>query len=267
MQVDPFRIQFLTVTLDSQVVLTLVGIVVAGFTFRLAARRVGFADFGAGTWWDVVTAAVIGGRALWVVTHLDYYLRGPLQIAVITDGGLHPVGLALGAAYSIRRLAAHQPGRDAWRTILGLVAIGALVTFLFERAGCALTTCGGGPPTDVAWALRRGEELRQPLGFYQVTILAGALVLVTEVPRLASRSFPVALAALALVEVIALLWGDRGSEGLAALFVAGALFLGVSLRTRRQQASWTTPLPSTDHDQRGGGPDRPPASAERANCQ
>lgn len=238
--VDPFRVQFLTVTLDSQVVLTLVGLVAAGFIVQLAARGAGVADVGVGTWWDVVTTAVIGARALWVLLHLDYYLRGPLQALVITDGGLHPAGLVLGAAYGVWRLAsAGGDDRRPWRSVLELVALGVLVTFLVERAGCALTTCGGGPPTDVAWALRRGDELRQPLALYQAVILAGALLLATEVPRLAGRTFPLALGALALVEVVGLAWGGRGAESLVALVLAGVLALAASSpAVRRRAAAW-----------------------------
>ncbi|MBI2755924.1 MAG: prolipoprotein diacylglyceryl transferase [Chloroflexi bacterium] len=271
MPVDPFRIQILTLTLDSQVVLTLVGMAVAGLVFRLAARRAGFSDFSAATWWDVVTAAIIGARLVWVVLHVEYYLRGPLQVLVVTDGGLHPVGLVLGAAYAVWRLNASHPaanvrlvpdsggepigpspapGADArpgesgaWRPIVGIISVGVLVAFLFERAGCALTTCGGGLPADLAWALRRGDELRQPVALYQVAIVAVALLLVTEAPRLARRAFEVGLVALTLVEIVGLTWGGRGPEELVALVLAGGLALAASLRSERTTIRrWAGPL-------------------------
>lgn len=280
MPVDPFRIQFLTVTLDSQVVLTLVGLVLAGLAFGQAARRDGLHAIGAGAWWDVATAAVIGARAVWVLTHLDYYLRGPLQALVVTDGGLHPVGLVLGAAYGTWRLgspsreregqrvvgtegtsslppgegqkASVDSGRGAlsttpdaagWRRLVPLVALGTLVTFLFERTGCALTTCGGGPPTEVAWALVRGTELRQPVALYQVAVLASALLLVTEVPRVWARTLAITLTALALVEIISIAAGSRGVEGLVALTLAGFIPRLAAAWAAWRPRTWAAPLP------------------------
>lgn len=252
MPVDPFRIQFLTVTLDSQAVLTVVGLVLAGLVFGLAARRARFEAMGAGAWWDVVTAAVIGARIVWVATHLDYYLRGPLQALVITDGGLHPVGLVLGASYGVWRLGREQGGNRDLGQILQFVALGALVTVLFERTGCALTTCGGGPPTELAWSLRRGDELRQPLALYQIAILAPTLLLATEVPRLATGTWTLALMALVLVELVSVAWGGRGPEGLAALVLAAVLALGASSWSARRPRPWLAPLPAASTGGSGG---------------
>jgi len=219
---DPFRISFLTVTLDSQVVLALVGLVVAGFVVHLAARREGL-DLRAGDWWDLVTGAVLGGRLVWVASHLDYYLRGPLQVVVIIDGGLHPIGLVLGAAYALRSLR-RRTLRAPWRVLVGLIALGTVTTFLFERTGCALTTCGAGPLADIPWALRRGDEWRQPLALYQSIVLAGALLLLVEPRRLRRWGFAITLATLTLVELIGLVLGGASADSLAALGLAGGLY-------------------------------------------
>ena len=247
MPFDPFRIQFLTVALDSQVVLTAVGLLVAGLAFGLAARRAGLPDLSAGAWWDVVTWAIVGGRALWVILHFDYYLRGPLQALVFTDGGLHPVGLVLGAGYAIWRLARQQPGGTR-RQILECAAVAVLVTFLFERAGCALTTCGGGLPTDAPWALQRGDELRQPVALVQTIVLAGALLLATEVPRIAGRAFPVTVVALILVEILEVAWAGQGMDALAALLLVGGSWAATSIRAWRRTADWAKrPRPLSPH--------------------
>jgi hypothetical protein len=235
--IDPFRIQFLTVTLDSQVVLAVVGLVVAGLVVGRAAPRVGLPDIGAGAWWDVAAAALIGARMLWVAAHLDYYVRGPLQALVLTDGGLHPVGLVLGAAYGVWRLVKERGEPRPWRPALELLALGVLAFFLFERAGCALTTCGSGPPADVAWALRRGDELRQPLALYQVGVLAISLWLVAEVPAVARRAVPVALTALAVIEVIGLILGGRALDGVVAVLLAGALATAALSPAARRRAA------------------------------
>jgi prolipoprotein diacylglyceryltransferase len=202
---DPFRIQFLTLSLDSQAVLTVVGLVLGAFVFRLAARRLAL-DLGAGHWWDLVTVSVVGARLLWVATHADYYLRQPLQVVVIVDGGLHPLGLALGAVYWIWRLGrlGDGPGESAsWRLVADLVAVGTLTTFLFERAGCALMTCGAGPSSAMPWALQRGSEWREPVALEQVVVLAIALAVSVELLRVRGAAFFTGLVALTLVELIA----------------------------------------------------------------
>lgn len=237
MPIDPFRIQLLTLALDSRVVLTLVGFVVAGFTFRQAAQVGGLPHLTASTWWDIVTAAIVGARGLWVLTHWEYYLRGPLQVLVLTDGGLHPVGLVIGAAYAVWRLTRAERATGAGRTILAVVAVATLVAAVLERTGCALTTCGDGSLTNVGWALQRGDALRHPVALYQVGILAGALVLATEVRRLARYAFPVALAGFALSEVVGFVWGNQGAEGITALLAAGILALAAGY-TSTQRGAW-----------------------------
>ena len=222
MSPDPFRVTFLTITLDSQAVLAVLGLVVAGLMLRLAARRDGL-ELRASDWWDIVTAAVIGGRLLWVATHLDYYLHGPLQVVVIVDGGLDPIGLVLGAAYAIRGLRKRAPAAPL-ATLLGPVAVAVVAAFIFERAGCSLTTCGAGPLTDLPWALRRGDEWRQPLALYQLVVLAVALLMMTELRQLTRSTFAIALVAVGLNELIALALGGRSWEALLALVVAALLY-------------------------------------------
>ena len=57
MRLDPFRIQFMTVSLDSQIVLTLVGLVMAGTALQRAGRQYRV-DLGASDWWDTAFAAL-----------------------------------------------------------------------------------------------------------------------------------------------------------------------------------------------------------------
>jgi prolipoprotein diacylglyceryltransferase len=228
---DPFRIQFLTIALDSQAVLAIVGLAVSAGVFRMTAVGRGL-DLYAGDWWDFVTAAIIGGRLLWVATHLDYYVRSLLQVLVIVDGGLHPVGLVLGAAYAIRGLSRRTPP-PPWRLVVEIAAIATVTAFLFDRVGCALTTCGGGVSTELPWALQRGNEWRHPVGLYQVVILAIALLLATNL-KIRGWAFGIALMAFALVELISLGLGFASADGLPALGVALALYLVAIWRETRQ---------------------------------
>lgn len=235
---DPFRIQFLTLSLDSQAVLTVVGLVVAGFVFRLAARRVGL-DLDVGRWWDLVTVSVVGARLFWVATHLDYYLRQPLQVVVIVDGGLHPLGFALGAAYWAWRLC--RAGESAsWRTVADLIAVGALTTLLFERAGCALTTCGAGPISGLPWALQRGAEWREPVALEQVAVFAVALAASVEALRVRGLAFVVGLVALALVDLIAFVSGIFAPQEVVALLAIAVLYVVAWMRST-PRVGWRAP--------------------------
>ena len=235
MRLDPFRVQILTLSLDSQMVMTLVGLVIAGLVLRKAARQEGF-DLSAGVWWDMVIAAVVGGRLLWVVTHAEYYLRQPLQVVVFTDGGLHPVGLVVGAGYWVWRFI-RSGDAPPWRSVVDLLAIGILTTCLFERAGCALMTCGTGPVSDLPWAILRGDTWHAPLALEQVIILAAALIVAVQAVRVRGVAFATMLAALVLAEMIAVVAGRLSVEGLVAL---AALALMYALAFRLGPApTWT----------------------------
>lgn len=232
MSIDPFRIQILTLGLDSRMVLSLAGLVIAGFVFRASARRSGV-EAGLGIWWDLVVAALVGARLVWIALHAGYFLRSPQEVFAITDGGLDPIGVLIGSGYALWKLHRHMD-QPAWVAVLTGVATSAVVVLLFDRAGCALTTCGSGPISDVAWAMQRGGELRQPLALYQAGILALALVLVSALRLPAATLLGIAVAAAVLSGVIGLVvGGDSGFEALLALGLAkllGALAIRGSRR-------------------------------------
>jgi hypothetical protein len=221
-RLDPFRIQLLTVSLDSQLVLTLVGLVVAGLVVRQAARQEGL-GLGAGHWWDLLVTAVIGGRVAWVITHADYYLRQPLQILGLLDGGLHPVGLAVGAVVWLRRFGrAGEAG--SWRPVADLAAVGVLTASLFDRVGCALTTCGTGPASGLPWAVLRGDTWHAPLALAQVIILAAGLMVAAETLRVRGAACIAMLAASGLVEAVAYWAGRPSAESAVALAILAAAY-------------------------------------------
>lgn len=220
MRLDPFRIQVLTISLDSQVVLTLVGLVVAGVVFRQAARQQAL-DLSTGDWWDLVFASVVGGRLAWILTHAEYYLRQPMQALVVLDGGLHAIGLALGAAYWVWRH--NQPDATPWRRTVDLVAVGVLTTLLFERVGCALTTCGTGLPSELPWAILRGDQWYAPMALEQVVVLAVALILGVECLRMHGAAFAISVGALFLVELVGLSAGRPSVDGVIALIAIPAM--------------------------------------------
>lgn len=220
---DPLRIQLLTLSLDSRAVLTVLGLVTAAIVFRVAARRVAV-DLGAGHWWDLVTVSIVGARLLGVASHADYYLRQPLQVVVIVDRGLQPLGLAFGAAYGVWRLG--RPGDGAsWRLVADLVTVGTLTTFLYEWTGCALTSCGAGPASLLPWALQRGAEWREPVALARIVVLALALAVSVELLRARGAAFATVLLALALAELLAL--ATTGYAPLQILALGAVLLLYV----------------------------------------
>lgn len=208
MRLDPFRIQILTLSLDSQIVLTLVGLVVAGLVLRQAARQERL-DLSSGHWWDLVFTMAVGGRVVWVVTHADYYIRQPPQILGLLDGGLDPIGLAIGALFWIWR-SSRAADAPPWRIVVDLVAIGVLTAYLFERVGCALTSCGTGPASALPWAILRGDAWHAPMALAQVVVLAIGLMLAAETVHLRGVAFISMFVAFMLIEAIAYSAG-RGS--------------------------------------------------------
>jgi hypothetical protein len=221
-RLDPLRVQILTLSLDSQTVLTIVGLVIAGLMLRQAARQAG-AGLSAGHWWDLVFAAVVGARLVWVITHAEYFLRQPLQVVVILDGGLSATGLALGAVYWVWRLS-RADDAPPWRSVVDLIAIGVLTTGLFERVGCALTTCGTGPTSALPWAILRGDAWHAPLALAQVIVLAVGLMVAAETLRMRGVAFVTILGALALAEVVAVWAGRPSADSAVALGILAAIY-------------------------------------------
>lgn len=230
---DPLHLQLLTVSLDSQIVLAAVGIILGGVLFGRAARQAGVPGLGASDWFNLVLGAVVGSRLVWVGSHFDYYFRAPLQLAAFTDGGFTAIGLVAGMSYGVWRLRCE--GRSpAWRILVDLVAAATVITLTWERAGCALTSCGSGPPSDVAWALQRSDELRQPVALYQVAILAAAALLLHERRWQVGQRFWIALATLTATTVAGQHWGNQSAlDGLVAELMAGSLYMVVLLWAQR----------------------------------
>jgi prolipoprotein diacylglyceryltransferase len=134
---DPFRIQFFTISLDSEFVLGIVGVILAGLVARDAASRLGRSPE---RLWDatldVAFWTIAGARIGWVVSHPEYYARAPLQIFAVGDGGFVFATAALAAALVLRR---HRARLSLSWLEFGAVAAPAIaVALLLDRAGCAL---------------------------------------------------------------------------------------------------------------------------------
>ena len=233
---DPFRLQFLTVSLDSEIVLALIGILAAGFVARVGARRLGLAP---GDAWDmaidIAQWSIIGARLGWVLTHLNYYGRAPVQIMAIGDGGFLFATGVLAAAWQLWRMRR----RLAWTdSDLARVAAPAIaVALLFDRVGCALTGCGTGQPTSVPWAMIRSGVAVHPVGLYGVAIwlFAWSALQSPGLWRRPSFVWPLLLGCLLLERTSVWALGHDGTEG--ALAVA-ALLATVAAARRWPGLAW-----------------------------
>lgn len=233
---DPLRLQFLTVSLDSEIVLALVGILVAGLVARDGARRLGLAP--ADGWdvaLDVAQWSVLGARLGWVLTHIGYYARAPVQVVAIGDGGLVFATGALAAVWQLGRLRVRLGWTAADLARVGAPAIAAAL--LLDRVGCALTACGTGLPTSAPWALVRSGVAVHPVGLYGVVIwlLAWAALRSPALWRRPQLAWPVLLGCLLLDRATAWALGHDGVEGVLA---TAALLAAVAAARRWPGLVW-----------------------------
>ena len=235
---DPFRVQVLAVSVDSEVVLALLGVVVAGLVARSGARRAGLDPRLA---WDLTLDGafwvLVGARVGWVVAHLDYYARALLAVLALGDGGyLHGAGALAGAAFLVR---ARRAAGIAPAAFAAMAAPAVAAAQVLDRAGCALTGCGTGRPADVPWALVRSGSAVHPVGLYAALLWLVALLLL-RATALGQRAVPAWATVLATLTVDRLVAWGLGHEGADGLVVAAALLVGLGVLARFPPSRWPT---------------------------
>ena len=104
----------------------------------------------------VLALAVLGSRALYVLTHLEEYADGPLGFFKVWEGGLSMYGGVLAAvAGGIAFLRAR--GQRVWLVcdvVAPAVALGEAIT----RLGCFMNGCCFGVPTRLPWSVTFPED-------------------------------------------------------------------------------------------------------------
>ncbi len=127
----------------------LVAILVAG----REAKRLGLAE---GHFFDLcfymLIAAIVGSRLLFVLVDPGFFLKNPLKIFAIWEGGLVFHGgliAALATAFFLMRRY-----KLPWRPTLDALAVGMPLGVTFGRIGCFMAGCCFGRPTDLPWAVR-----------------------------------------------------------------------------------------------------------------
>jgi phosphatidylglycerol---prolipoprotein diacylglyceryl transferase len=244
-----------------------------GFTyFERRLRRAGYRT----DWWVsvflwVILAAVVGARALHVLSNLGYYTRSPDQILAIWHGGLSSFGGLLFAVPTAIVLTRRRCPELPIGRALDLVAPVLLASWAMGRLlGPQLMVAGGGHPTHqwfgMYYAGQAGRRLPVPI-FQATEDFCVYLVLVAIERRLnrwpdgsARAGYPTGT----VLGVAMVLWGiertldehlwlgEDGHLGSLLVQIAGvALVVGggaLLLRTRRRWRTWS----AEEHDLHDG---------------
>ena len=127
----------------------LVAILVAG----REAKRLGLSE---GHFFDLcfylLIAAIIGSRLLFVLVDLGLFLKNPLKIFAIWEGGLVFHGgliAALATAFILMRRY-----KMPWLPTFDALAVGTPLGVTFGRIGCFMAGCCFGRPSSLPWSVR-----------------------------------------------------------------------------------------------------------------
>ena len=99
----------------------------------------------------------IGARVLFIITRLDYFIKDPLDMFKVWEGGLVFFGGLIASSffgfYYIKKHAL-----NAWK-MMDVLAPGLVVAHAFGRLGCFGAGCCYGRPTGMPWGVRFDSDL------------------------------------------------------------------------------------------------------------
>lgn len=176
------------------------------------ARKIGlkFNDFVDMGFW-VVIAAIVGARVFYILFNLPAYLKNPVAIVKIWQGGLIFYG-GLFAAVLAAIIFMRRRGIPVWLggdLIAPQIALGYAVT----RLGCFLNGCCFGRPTELPWGVAFPPDCGAGRYIAQLTFVA----MFSGQPVAEIRLHPVQLYAaaanLVIFAILLLAWRRRRFDG------------------------------------------------------
>jgi phosphatidylglycerol:prolipoprotein diacylglycerol transferase len=114
----------------------------------------------------LLLAGIIGGRLIYVLLNLPFYLHNPIQIIAIWNGGLSFYG-SLGAGVITAIAFARRRNINFWY-LTDLLTPSLALGYAFGRIGCFLNGCCYGVPTNLPIGVRFPFDLipRHPVQLY-----------------------------------------------------------------------------------------------------
>lgn len=107
-----------------------------------------------------ISSGLVGGRILFVLTNLKYFLSSPLEILYIWQGGLVFFG-GLVAAIPAILLYVHKTKLPVYKT-LDILTLGLVIGHAFGRIGCLGAGCCHGAICTLPWGVKMYSDMIEP---------------------------------------------------------------------------------------------------------
>jgi len=135
----------------------------------------------------VILVGLVGARIGYVLAHLDYYIRYPLDALKIWQGGLAFYGAFLGGLLAALIWFLREERRNLWKWLdcaIPAVILGNGI----GKIGCFLNGCCHGRPSNLAWAIKipvlEDNIARHPVQIYEALAYILVFVILILVGRL-----------------------------------------------------------------------------------
>jgi phosphatidylglycerol:prolipoprotein diacylglycerol transferase len=149
---------FITIPFHTYGLMIAIGFLLAIYTVRkLAVQNKINPDLVSDLSFWLLMFGFLGGRILFVITRLDYFIQNPLDIVKVWEGGLVFFGgLIASTAYAIYYFKKHK--LSPW-IMVDILMPGVVMAHAWGRLGCLGAGCCYGRPTDMPWGIKLNSEL------------------------------------------------------------------------------------------------------------
>lgn len=117
---------------------------------NFANRGLSLKSFDGLAFWTIV-GGIAGARLFYVIDHLGYFARNPLQIFAIQEGGLAVYGAIIGGFFSVLLLT--RIYRYPFGEVIDAIAPGLVLAQALGRIGCLINGDAWGAPTSGPFAV------------------------------------------------------------------------------------------------------------------